>query len=570
MVKYNQLICYTILLITIVGLCFPSHNWAYNQNVMQTELKYTSIAESEYLVANKWGRFLDLLAAAKRAELATLQTILGQEVVIDTNQITRSLFQAFSIGSIFIIGVNHLVIFFGRSKEISALYIALASFAFVVRASFIKETLFANLIYPFSAETILTVDMVSGFFAMYFYLHYMKREFIPGCYWRYVTLWGHCMLLFICCILFLPLEIVLKHNYLYPVIAFVTLTSIIAFSVLASVRKLSGSKLNLIGITFLFLLVWNDFTGFSMPISANEFISVGMLIYLFLMTIHLSRKSSTSFKEVESLSAKLRDLNVMLENKVAQRTNELLKKTAVLKKEEQSRRKLLMSVSHELNTPLTYIHGYIRAILDGVVPKGDASYLRAVYQDTEMMKRIIHDLQDLSQLESGLLRLSWEDICIQTFLDDAMLEQQSLFYGKTITMSFLSKLPIIDKPVICRMDGTRVEQVVKNLLVNAYKFTPDGGNIRIEAEISMEQNPNVVQISVHDTGVGIETDDLPYVFERFYKGDRYNGIKGSGLGLAISKEIIDQHGGKMSVESEVENGSTFYFTLPIKRGSTSV
>ncbi len=569
MAKYKWMIYCGILLLILIAWCFPLQGSAYHPQTMQTEMKHMTLASSESQVMEKWKHFLDTLASAKQNDLAVLQRKLGKEAEPNTNQVLRHLFQAFSMGSIFIIGVNHLVIYFGRRKELSTLYIALACFTFVVRTSFIKETMYANLFYPFSAETILTIDMVTSFLTMLFYFQYMKREFIPTDYWKYVTIWSYCLVISILCIPVFPLDLVLQHNYLYPMIAFITLTSIIFFSVQASIRRQPGSFLNLTGIACLFLLVWQDFTAFHVPISGNEFISISLLIYLFLMTIHMSRKSSASFRAVESLSEELQDMNVMLEEKVERRTNELQEKTAVLRKEEQSRRKLLMSVSHELNTPLTYIHGYIRAMLDGVVPKDDASYLRAVYQDTEMMARIIDDLQDLSQLESGFFSLAWEDVCIRSFLENTMAEQQAIFAGKSIMMSYVTKIPETKSSIICRMDAVRVKQVLKNLLVNAHKFTADGGLIRIEAEIP-KQHPEVVQISVHDTGIGIAAEDLPYVFERFYKGGHYNVIKGSGLGLAISKEIIEQHEGKIAVESEIGKGSTFYFTLPIKRGDTVV
>lgn len=125
---------------------------------------------------------------------------------------------------------------------------------------------------------------------------------------------------------------------------------------------------------------------------------------------------------------------------------------------------------------------------------------------------------------------------------------------------------LLNTRIICTIDPIRIRQVISNLLVNAQKFTPSGGTVKIEIELPSLINNKEVKINIKDTGSGIRKEDIPYIFERFYKAsDQTNRTyRGAGLGLAICKEIIDFHKGDIDVTSQIEEGSSFYFTLPIK------
>src|SRR5699024_646049 len=123
-----------------------------------------------------------------------------------------------------------------------------------------------------------------------------------------------------------------------------------------------------------------------------------------------------------------------------------------------------------------------------------------------------------------------------------------------------------DQHYICLIDPIRIRQVMSNFIINAQKFTPIGGTIKIEIELPSKENEHEVKISVTDTGVGIHQENIPYVFERFFKFARNgNGTEGTGLGVAICKEIVEHHEGKIGVGREENEGSTFYLTLPVKR-----
>lgn len=572
--KYGIYFIFIILLMTcLFGVFFylkPSIAYNYDEPPL---LASSSIYEMHhpFYTQSKWDQFIDYLekiSSVKKKDLQTLHVLEQEEEQQNVvNEKIRLLFQAFVLGSIFIIGINHLVVYFHRKKELSALFIALACFGVVTRTFFIKETLFINLFFDFKPESLLIVDLITGLVSILFYLLYINREFIRNRYRFMTNFFVSCVIIYIICMLVFPLEIILQTNYIYQLLALFILIYIVCFSIIAGIKRMPGAYLNLIGLLILFVLVWNDFFHYSEHISTNEFISVSILFYLFFMTIHLSRKSSYSFERVERLSEELGKLNLILELKVKQRTEELQIANESLQKVEESRRRLLASVSHELNTPLTFIHGHVKAMLDGIVPKDDTTYLRAVYNDTKMMTRMIADLQELSILESGQYSFHFKEVDMKTFIVQMYEELQPLFNGKDLHFIFKESIGK-ETNILCSIDPIRIKQVLTNLIVNAQKFTPKGGSIYMETVIRQNENEKKeVKLTIMDTGIGIDEKNIPYLFERFFKLNEHQYCleKGSGLGLVISKEIVEIHGGMIGVTSQKNKGSKFYFTLPIRR-----
>ena len=230
--------------------------------------------------------------------------------------------------------------------------------------------------------------------------------------------------------------------------------------------------------------------------------------------------------------------------------------TAQLNAKEQSRRRLLADVAHELRTPLSIVQGNLEAWLDGVI-KPTSEQIASTHDETILLSRLITDLRDLSLAEAGQLKLTRSEMKLSGLiaaeaagLDHRFREQQ---------VSFDKRIPD-DLPSIF-VDGDRIRQVLHNLLMNALQFTPACGKITIDAAVA----DGKVVVRVADTGSGISAEDLPHVFEHFYKADRsrQRGHGGSGIGLAIVKQIIEAHGGNITVDSQSGQGSTFTFTLPV-------
>lgn len=255
------------------------------------------------------------------------------------------------------------------------------------------------------------------------------------------------------------------------------------------------------------------------------------------------RVRSNTKDEVGQLSAAFNIMAEQLENK------------------EQNRRRLLADVAHELRTPLSIIQGNLEAWLDGVIsPTPD--HIAETYDEAILLSRLITDLRDLSVAEAGHLELSRRT----TSLDKISNTEVSLIDARAREkrISIASEVPA-DLPLVF-VDIDRVRQVLHNLMDNALRYTPAGGTIKIRASADLH---NVITVLVSDSGSGISPEDLPNVFNHFYKADesRQRGHGGSGLGLAIVKQLVEAHGGKVWVESQSGKGSTFYFTLPLDTNS---
>lgn len=222
---------------------------------------------------------------------------------------------------------------------------------------------------------------------------------------------------------------------------------------------------------------------------------------------------------------------------------------------EQRRRELITDVTHELRTPLTVVRGYLEELANGQVESSPDLYLLLV-QETRRLERLIHDLQVLSKAEAGYLSFNPQPLALYPLLN-ALVEKfadQLLDEGPQLLLDCESDLPLV------WADSDRTEQIVVNLLGNALQYT-DVGSIRLQAW----RDRDWVWIAVKDTGMGIAASDLPFVFERFWRADksRSRSSGGTGIGLTITQYLVALQGGSIEVESVLEQGSTFRFSLPV-------
>ncbi|EIW19640.1 sensor histidine kinase [Pelosinus fermentans] len=226
---------------------------------------------------------------------------------------------------------------------------------------------------------------------------------------------------------------------------------------------------------------------------------------------------------------------------------------------EQNRRNFLANVSHELKTPVTSIQALSETILDGLAPKPEQQqrYIATILQESQRLDRLISDLLDLSQLEADELSILCEKLDLQTWLVTEATKIETLLNPKHLTLE--TDIPEQLPYVWC--DPIRLEQVFTNLLTNAIRYSPENSTITIHLSVTKHQ----VAISVIDQGPGISPDDVPYIWDRFYRADksRARTYGGTGLGLAITKKLVHAMQGEISVDSHVGKGSTFTFTLPI-------
>jgi len=224
--------------------------------------------------------------------------------------------------------------------------------------------------------------------------------------------------------------------------------------------------------------------------------------------------------------------------------------------QEQLRRNMVGDVAHELRTPLTNLRGYLEAVRDGLIP-ADTALVDSLYEETMLLTRLVADLHELAQAEAGQLNLVREPAALPDVVEQAVqiLRPQADVKSVALSVDLAPDLPEVD------IDRERIGQVLRNLMNNALAHTPSGGEIGISAK----QDGGFVSIAVRDTGEGISPDDLPHVFDRFYRADRSRARQtgGYGLGLAIVRQLVLAHGGTIAVESEPGKGSTFTFTAPV-------
>ncbi|MEW6574049.1 MAG: ATP-binding protein [Bacillota bacterium] len=235
---------------------------------------------------------------------------------------------------------------------------------------------------------------------------------------------------------------------------------------------------------------------------------------------------------------------------------ELEERIAALKRMDETRRDFVAAVSHELRTPLSIIQGYTEAILDGMVQgEEQKEYLRAIREEGERLRRLAEELLDLRRMETGALRIRQEEVHLEEIAGWAAARFKAK--AEALGIDFRVELPPLP-PVLG--DPDRLEQVVVNLLDNAFRFTPPGGSVMLR----LASAPDGVALSVRDSGSGISPEDLPYIFEKFYRVDpaRARESGGSGLGLAIVRQIVELHGGRVGVESRPGEGSVFTVVLP--------
>ncbi len=227
-----------------------------------------------------------------------------------------------------------------------------------------------------------------------------------------------------------------------------------------------------------------------------------------------------------------------------------------LQRGETLRRNLVNDVAHELRTPLSNIRGYLEAVRDGVI-EPNARVIASLHDEALMLSRLVDDLQELSLAEAGQLKLHHEPVDVRSVIHQAVSVMQPVAREKQLKLS----ADVPDDLPPAEGDSERIGQVLRNLMANALAYTPEGGSIAVSARLVARE----LNICVKDTGTGISAEDLPHVFERFYRADksRARSTGGSGLGLAIVKQLVEAHGGCVWAESIPGAGSSFHFTLPV-------
>jgi two-component system sensor histidine kinase ResE len=225
------------------------------------------------------------------------------------------------------------------------------------------------------------------------------------------------------------------------------------------------------------------------------------------------------------------------------------------------RKDFIANVSHELRTPISMLQGYSEAIIDDIAEteQEKKEIAEVIYEESLRMGRLVNELLDIARMEAGHIQLQEEPVNVQEFIERVVRKFQGLSKEKSIKLSYYCENC---ENIMIPFDPDRMEQVFTNLIDNAIRHTDSSGTVEVKATFI----ENGLKVDVQDSGSGIPNEDLPFVFERFYKADKARTRRkgGTGLGLAIVKNIIDAHQGQISVHSKINEGTTFSFFLPRK------
>jgi two-component system OmpR family sensor kinase/two-component system sensor histidine kinase BaeS len=222
---------------------------------------------------------------------------------------------------------------------------------------------------------------------------------------------------------------------------------------------------------------------------------------------------------------------------------------------DQLRRNMTADIAHELRTPLTIIKGKLEGILDGIYP-GTAQHIAPVLEEANLLERLIDDLRLLSLAEAGQLPLHREEVDVRELLESVRLSfaREAARNNVDLNVDVAPDTPAVD------VDAQRMQQVLGNLVTNSLRYTPTGGRVELRAA----SEDHTVHILIRDTGAGIAPDELPHIFDRFWRSDkaRSHTAAGVGLGLAIARQLVEAHGGNISATSEPGHGTTMIVDLP--------
>jgi two-component system sensor histidine kinase BaeS len=289
--------------------------------------------------------------------------------------------------------------------------------------------------------------------------------------------------------------------------------------------------------------------------------AIGATVIALLLGILLARTLTRPIRELTLVTRVLakgdlgQQVSVRTRDELGQLAASFNQMSAELARASELRRQMTADIAHELRTPLSLILGYTESLSDGKLPATQETF-DIMHDEAQHLSRVIDDLRTLSLADAGELPLARRPVDPRTLLERAMSAHLPEAQQRDIAIQVEtpSDLPQVE------VDPGRMAQVLENLVNNALRYTPEGGRI----VLSVEANAGTIKLRVQDNGVGIAAEDLPYIFDRFYRSEKSRPRQGteSGLGLAIAKSIVEAHGGSLWVESALGEGTTFTIALP--------
>jgi two-component system sensor histidine kinase ChiS len=469
--------------------------------------------------------------------------ILGEKQVLVRHQQIISGAVLFVVGSLFIMGIYHLVLYLLRPKDLSPLYFGIICLIFSVWEISMnpKERFLATLFPGLTWERLFQIDYLAFILCAPAFIMFIHSLFPKEARPKVLRVFQITALVFTLSVIALPGRLSIYSVPAYQIIAFFALIYMIVILLKAAKRKRDGSVFLLLGFALFLIIVVNDIlydnrivqTGFFTPWA----IFFLVLPHSFVVSIRFSR----AFAAVEKLSGELEEKNIAL-SRLDTLKDEFLAKT-----------------SHELRTPLNGIIGLAESLINGIggkISEIAASNLSMIASSGKRLANLVSDILDFSRLKNRDIELRRIPVDIHAVAEGVLGVTRQLAAGKNLEL--INDIPP-GVPAVMG-DENRLHQVLFNLVGNAVKFT-DQGRIVVSA-ISKD---SFLEISVSDTGIGIPAQKTENIFQSFEQVDASDAraYGGTGLGLSITRQLVELHGGRIRVDSQVDEGSTFFFTLPV-------
>ncbi len=499
--------------------------------------------------------------------------ILEDVLYGNTNVLIPSIFKGvlkdvILMGGFLFLGLYHLVVYSIRRKELSILLIGIGGIVAMIRVLFVSEFLVGVIIPIENWEILVKIEYIAELVGFMILILLMKMMYPGEVHTSMLRLSYGFTISFIGYILLTPARIFTETVLIQVSLMAVILLYFVGYvGIVAAIREREGARLNLIALFVIILAMINDVLVVTQLTKLPLMLAYSLINFAMFQAIIISYRYSLLFNKNRTLASELVIMNRTLEEKVSNRTRELNEKNEELGRMQNFRTRMLANIAHDLGSPIVGIQTYLQLMKDGLVQAGNQEVIQQLYGKSDDMKGLIEDLFELTKLESREITFDWKGMEVKSFINDIYRkfeydldrEGRALRLGKVDTAH-------AGREAFFRIDPFRMNRVMQNFIDNAVKFSSrSSGTITINCFLLLEELKGSiphVRMEVIDQGIGITEDELPNVFQRFYKKQDGNE-NGSGLGLAIVKEIIEHHQGTVGVESEIGQGSVFYVTVPI-------
>ncbi len=465
---------------------------------------------------------------------------LGNRHTIHKKRDMNLAYDLIIMGSIMMMGLYHLSIFLLRKKNRSALFFSICCICNAIYNSMVGE-IFLTILFPDLSITstwkllVICISMGIGF--LYLFLASLFPDEFPG---RLVKIVFGLLLLITIFVPFSSPVIVSACHIIAQIIIVFVVSSSLWFVTRAVIKKRNGAMVVLISFFLLFFVAINDILFFHAVIETTYLVSVGLFAYVFSQAFLISQRFNIAFVEAENLS------------------NELEEKNERLLELDKLKDDFLAKTSHELSTPLHGIIGITESLIDRYRRSISADFnsdLNLIVSNASRLSVLINDILDFSKLKHKDIKLLKKPVDIKSLSELALVLLKPMVGQKQL---ILENNIGRDLPVIYA-DENRVQQILLNLIGNAVKFTAEGF-----VNINARETNGFIEVQIRDSGVGIPQNRLDEVFVSFHQVESSHSRRfgGTGLGLSITKHLVEQHGGSISIDSQIDQGTTVTFTLP--------